>query len=95
MKSVCRNALGRERARRERDVVGRHVRAGERRLQHRVEHVARAPDRLALAADVEHFAVDADDHGDQRFERADVAVVMPVKAQMVVETDRARTSIRW
>jgi hypothetical protein len=55
-------------------------------LQHRIEDVAGAPNRFACAAEVERFAVDADDHGDQRLERADVAIVMSEEAQMVVET---------
>jgi hypothetical protein len=62
------------------------VTAGSCCLEHRVEHVAGAPDRLALPAEMKRIAFDADDHRDQRFERADVAIVMAVKAQMVVET---------
>jgi hypothetical protein len=34
---------------------------------------------------VERLALDADDDGDQRLDRADVAIVMPEKAQMIVE----------
>jgi hypothetical protein len=35
---------------------------------------------------VERFSLDPDDHRDQRLERADVAIVMSVEPQMVVET---------
>jgi hypothetical protein len=35
---------------------------------------------------MKRLAVDTDDHGDQRLERADVAIVMSVEPQMVVET---------
>jgi hypothetical protein len=35
---------------------------------------------------MEHVALDPDDHRNQRFERADVAIVMSEKAQVVVET---------
>jgi hypothetical protein len=35
---------------------------------------------------VKFLAFHPHDDGDQRFERADVAIVMPVKAQMVLET---------
>jgi hypothetical protein len=62
------------------------VRPGTRRLQHRIEHVACAAHSLALAAEVERVAIDPDDNGDQRLERADVTIVMSEEAQMVVET---------
>jgi len=35
---------------------------------------------------VKRVAIDPDDDGDQRFERADVAIVMSEEPQMVVET---------
>jgi hypothetical protein len=61
------------------------VRTGSRRAQHRFEHTDRAPHGVIVTADAERFAFDADDDGDQRFEGADVAVVMTVEAEMVVQ----------
>jgi hypothetical protein len=55
-------------------------------LKHRIEYVARTAHRLAIAAEVERFSVDPEDHGDQRLERTDVAIVMSVEPQVVVET---------
>jgi hypothetical protein len=62
------------------------VAAGSGRPEHRIEHVAGAANRFALPAKMERLTFDADDHRDQRLERADVTIVMAVKAQMVVQT---------
>jgi hypothetical protein len=62
------------------------VRTGDGRAPHRFEHVDRAPDGDAVAAHAERLAFDPDDDGDQRFERAEIAIVVAVKAQVVVET---------
>jgi hypothetical protein len=70
------------------------VRAGTRRTQHRLEDVHRAGDRGTIAADAQHFAFDPNDDGDERFERADVAIVVAVEAQVVVETVERKRRFR-
>jgi hypothetical protein len=70
------------------------VRAGTCSAQHRLEHLDRAPDGGAIAADAQQLAFDADDDGDERFERSDVAIVVAVKAQVVVETVERKRRFR-
>ena len=70
-----------------RHVIGRYLCATLRGGQHRSKDALRVLDGRPFPTDEQLFAVQMDDDRDQRFERRDILIVLPAKAERVGQAD--------